>query len=78
MILLIFRKEKGTGFKTNHSFFEINSPNEYIDTLTRAINTIQNREVKNKIIKNALTYDSSWNFNKIIQYNNVYNSVINK
>ena len=69
--------EKGTGFKTEHSFFEIDSPDEYLNTLNRAVKTIQDIEIKNKIVKNAIEYDSSWNLPKIIQYNEVYERILN-
>ena len=71
-----FDSENGTGFKTQHSIFEIKSPDEYLQTLTCAVETIQNNEVKNKIIKNAIEYDSSWNHSKIAQYNEIYEKIL--
>ncbi|MBE7709103.1 MAG: glycogen synthase [Cyanobacteria bacterium SIG32] len=69
--------KNGTGFKTQHSIFEINSPDEYLDTLIRAVEVIKNKDSKNTIIRNAMEYDSSWNSDKIRQYADVYEKILN-
>ncbi len=69
-------KDGDTGFKTLHSFFEINSPEEYLQTLERAVETIKDPVIKNEIIKKAMEYDSSWCISKIQQYEEVYNKIL--
>ena len=65
------------GFKTAHSIFETNSYNEYTETLSRAIDKIQNKNQRINYVKNALNYDCSWNFEKINSYDKVYDKVLN-
>lgn len=70
-------KNIGNGFKTNNSFYDCNSPEQYRLTLLRALKTFKNPDNKYSLIKNALNYDSSWNEYKIRTYNKVYENILN-
>ncbi len=68
-------KNKGNGFKSDYGIIECNTSSDYVNTLKRAVDTIKNKEVKNKIIRNAMNYDSSWNKEKVEGYHKIYNKV---
>ncbi|HSA06455.1 MAG TPA: glycogen/starch synthase [Candidatus Gastranaerophilales bacterium] len=68
---------KATGFKTAKSLlFEEKPEEEFAKVVEQAYNVFENRktdDIWNKMIKNSLNYNSSWNKSVIRYHNNVYN-----
>lgn len=64
----------GCGFKTPVILLgEAGANAIYLETLTRALNLlVQNPSSWNLVIKNAMNHDSSWNFEIIEKYNEIY------
>lgn len=67
----------GCGFKTKNPLLTDKNANEtYFETLSKAINLfINNNSSWNLLIKNAMNYDSNWNFEIIEKYNKIYDSI---
>lgn len=64
----------GCGFKTKSSLLTKANANEiYLETLSKALNLFINTNSSwNLLIKNAMNYDSGWNFEVIEKYNEIY------
>lgn len=63
----------GCGFKTKNDK-NLDSFNDFYLTTQKAINMYnQNEGSWNLLVKNAINYDSSWNFKIIERYNKIYN-----
>ena len=64
----------GCGFKTKSSLLTKENANEiYLETLSKALNLFINTNSSwNLLIKNAMNYDSGWNFEVIEKYNEIY------
>lgn len=64
----------GCGFKTKTSLLTKANANEiYLETLSKALNLFINTNSSwNLLIKNAMNYDSGWNFEVIEKYNEIY------
>lgn len=64
----------GCGFKTKTSLLTKANANEiYLETLSKALNLFINTNSSwNLLIKNAMNYDSAWNFEVIEKYNEIY------
>ena len=64
----------GCGFKTRDLILNNEKANEdYTSVLTKALNLYTNNPSSwNLLIKNAMNYDSSWNFEIIEKYNELY------
>ena len=64
----------GCGFKTKTSLLTKANANEiYLETLSKALNLFINTNSSwNLLIKNAMNYDYSWNFEIIEKYNEIY------
>lgn len=64
----------GCGFKTKSSLLTKANANEiYLETLSKALNLFINTNSSwNLLIKNAMNYDYSWNFEIIEKYNEIY------
>ncbi|HBG49536.1 MAG TPA: hypothetical protein DDW90_08560 [Cyanobacteria bacterium UBA9971] len=72
---------KATGFKTSNNLFFMNNPeDELARVVGEAYKTFSSdKNTWNKMVKNALTYDSSWNKAVGQYYNRVYhNPIIDK
>ena len=64
----------GCGFKTKSPLLLEPKANEiYLETLSKALNLYEhNNSSLNLLIKNAMNYNSSWNFEIIEKYNKIY------
>jgi len=72
---------KATGFKTAKSFYDTANPEEeFAKTIGKAYKTFtSDKKIWNKMIKNAMEYDSSWDKSVKSYYRNVYhNPLIDK
>ena len=69
----------GCGFKTKEALFNNNETDVteiYMNTLNKALNLYtKNPSSWNLLIKNAMSYDSSWNFGIIEKYNEIYENL---
>lgn len=65
---------EGCGFKTNSELInEQEILENFMQILNKAINLYSNNHSSwNLLIKNAMSYDSSWNFEKLEKYNQIY------
>lgn len=67
----------GCGFKTKTSLFTNDDGNQiYLSTVLKALNLYtKNPASWNLLIKNAINYDSSWNFERIEKFNEIYENL---
>lgn len=69
---------KATGFKTSNNLFFLDKPEDELARVTRAAyeKFTTDKNTWNKMVKNSLTYDSSWNKAVGAYYNDVYHNPI--